>query len=110
MATRRSNALQLFVYMSLTSARGTSAFLRSTVTYGHHERVIEGQERRTCSSTQRRISSSHLPPAPGADKDCTISSVATAAQASSACPSDQTRARHLREMDTSTSTRTYSPT
>jgi len=28
MATRRSNALQLFVYMSRTSARGTSAFLQ----------------------------------------------------------------------------------
>lgn len=28
MATRRSKALQLFVYMSRTSARGTSAFLR----------------------------------------------------------------------------------
>lgn len=27
MATRRSKALQLFVYMSRTSARGTSAFL-----------------------------------------------------------------------------------
>jgi len=27
MATSRSNALQLFVYMSRTSARGTSAFL-----------------------------------------------------------------------------------
>ena len=26
-ATRRSNALQLFVYISRTSARGTSAFL-----------------------------------------------------------------------------------
>jgi hypothetical protein len=29
MATSRSKALQLFVYMSLTRARGTSAFLQN---------------------------------------------------------------------------------
>ena len=29
MATSRSNALQLFVYMSRTNARGTSAFLNT---------------------------------------------------------------------------------
>lgn len=30
-ATRRSKALQLFVYMSRTKARGTSAFLNQTL-------------------------------------------------------------------------------
>ena len=45
MATRRSNALQLFVYMSRTKARGTSAFLRSISFLA----MVPNIKARTCS-------------------------------------------------------------
>jgi len=61
MATRRSKALQLFVYISRTSARGTSAFLEEKKKAVKNRKFtkIWGY---TCCSSRRYISVFQLHP------------------------------------------------
>ena len=61
MATRRSKALQLFVYMSRTSARGTSAFLERKKKAVKNRKFIEVLGY-TCCSSRRYISVFQLHP------------------------------------------------